>query len=289
MLQRGRAVQSMKITLSSRNTYSQRINAFSKFVKDNFPNAYEETSADIAQNLKLPLDEDIILSFFASLYNESEGEFRAAATIGGYRSAINHLYRERLVPIPPELKQSMDDFVRGYRRRIAQAKEEGDIPITEGKRPLTVQGYRMLCKKSVEVEMAFRSKICSHAHLFTVMQWNLMVRSASVGSLLYHHIGWEGDAMVVRLPRHKGDQEGNHAIPRHLYANALEPHLCPILALAVHVLCNPYHISGDQRIFCQEDIKRDYCAWLNKCLNNLTTEERALLGANPADLGTHSI
>lgn len=280
MLERGRAVQSLKITTSSRSIYRSRVNKFSRFVCENYPAFYSNTSADLAQNIILPLNEDIILSFFASLYNEEEGKYTAATTIGGYRSAINYLYRERGLDVEKKLKDSMDDFCRGYKRRIAQAKESGEVAMTEGKEALSVQGYRILCNKSLAV---------IHYHLFTVLQWNLMARSASVSSLLYNHIGWEGDSMVIRLPRHKGDQEGKRTMPRHLYANALEPNLCPILALAVYMLCNPYHMNGDQRLFYHDDIKRDYCTWLAKCFRTLTEEELALIGARPVDLGTHSI
>ena len=52
---------------------------------------------------------------------------------------------------------------------------------------------------------------------------------------MYDHITWNVDAMVFKFPKHKGDQEGRTSIPKHVYANPLNPTICPILAFAVLV------------------------------------------------------
>ena len=41
-----------------------------------------------------------------------------------------------------------------------------------------------------------------------------MSRSISVARLMYNHITWIGDALVVELLKHKGDQEGENAYPK---------------------------------------------------------------------------
>ena len=53
-------------------------------------------------------------------------------------------------------------------------------------------------------------------------------------SHLFDHIGWSGDAFTVVFPKHKGDQEGEHCLPKHVYANPKSPEICPILAFAVY-------------------------------------------------------
>ena len=67
-------------------------------------------------------------------------------------------------------------------------------------------------------------------------------------------------------------------MPRHVYANPCEPAICPITALGIHVLCNPYRADGDQRVFTQLQIKRDFSHWLMKTLNALTDVERDAIG-----------
>ncbi len=69
---------------------------------------------------------------------------------------------------------------------------------------------------------------------FFLFSWNLMARSCSVGNIMLQHMRWADDCLIVRLPKHKGDQEGEALLmDRHVYANPLEPCICPILALAV--------------------------------------------------------
>jgi len=45
---------------------------------------------------------------------------------------------------------------------------------------------------------------------------------------MFDDIGWEGDAMTIIFPKHKGDQEGEHCTPKHVYANAQDPLLISV-------------------------------------------------------------
>ena len=45
--------------------------------------------------------------------------------------------------------------------------------------------------------------------------WNLINRSISAARLMYDHITWIGDAHVVDLPRHIGDQKCDYVYPKH--------------------------------------------------------------------------
>ena len=74
-----------------------------------------------------------------------------------------------------------------------------------------------------------------------------MARSASVSSIMYDHIRWDGASMTVTFPKHKGDQEGRDGIPKHVYANPNNPSICPILALAVFVFTVGHRREGSQR------------------------------------------
>lgn len=78
------------------------------------------------------------------------------------------------------------------------------------------------------------------AHLYVTLCWNLMSRSISVSSLKYQHITWQNDALIISIPKHKGDQEGAHVYGKHVYANPTNPAVCPILALGIYVLCNSF-------------------------------------------------
>jgi len=87
---------------------------------------------------------------------------------------------------------------------------------------------------------------------FFIFLWNLMARSHSVGNIMLQHIRWADDSLIVRLPKHKGDQEGDRAllVDRHAYANPIEPVVCPILSLAVLTYCKGFRqVGGRQQVF----------------------------------------
>jgi hypothetical protein len=50
-----------------------------------------------------------------------------------------------------------------------------------------------------------------------------------------HHFTWDNDAPVTNMPKQKGDQAGDHILPKYIYANSYFPELCPILTLSLHV------------------------------------------------------
>ena len=103
----------------------------------------------------------------------------------------------------------------GYQRRVADLKPNGKMPMFEGKLHLTFEGYRLLahallCAPPVQMLFAWPYllfvEICAQVHLSTLLQWNLIARATSVASLMMEHISWEADALLITLPKHKGDQ-----------------------------------------------------------------------------------
>ena len=51
-------------------------------------------------------------------------------------------------------------------------------------------------------------------------------------SICFTHIEWREDALLIFFSKLKNDQTGQRLRdPRHLYANPVQPWLCPVLAL----------------------------------------------------------
>lgn len=96
-----------------------------------------------------------------------------------------------------------------------------------------VHRYEWLAKKCVTATVDYMQSTFSWAYL--VLCWNLMARSDNVQMLLFEHIRWENDAMVVQFVKTKTDSTGAHTDPKKVYANPVKPHICPVLALAVYV------------------------------------------------------
>jgi hypothetical protein len=126
---------------------------------------------------------------------------------------------------------------------------------------------------------------------FIIFLWNLMARSCSIGNIMLQHLRWADDCLIVRLPKHKGDQEGERSLlmDRHVYANPLELSICPILSLAVLVFCKGFReAGGKQQVFEGTRTENKFSDMLSVILKGLSDSVQALLGANIKDIGTHT-
>ncbi len=92
----------------------------------------------------------------------------------------------------------------GYKRLVAELKQNGEMSMKEGKSPLTFEGYRFIAKTAVSQQRDFQ--LGSFAWLFLLLCCNLMARFLQ-------------DAMTVVFPTHKGDPDGECSNPKHIYAN----------------------------------------------------------------------
>ena len=79
------------------------------------------------------------------------------------------------------------------------------MSLVEGKQPVTFDGYRFLALNAIQARKDFSSSI--FAQLFLLTCWNLMARSVFVGSIMFAHMSWVGDALQITIPLHKGDQD----------------------------------------------------------------------------------
>jgi hypothetical protein len=189
----------------------------------------------------------------------------------------------------------------GYQKRVATARQSGEMSAKEGKDPCQFSGYRMLCQRALKIHSSFNSSL--FVHPFTVFCWNLAARSVNVGWMMYSHISWEEDALLVTIPKTKNDPEGAVVYPKHVYANPYDPVICPMLSLGIKLLSTPYVVHSDEEdgdgeeansgscdinVFPGKNSETRYCQWLTKCICELTEEEKVELGVNPDEFGSHS-
>jgi hypothetical protein len=73
---------------------------------------------------------------------------------------------------------------------------------------------------------------------------------------MHPHIDWNGDCLTIEEQGQKADQTGEDKFPKHVYANPLQPVLCPILAIAVLVFsCSSADSFANRQLFCGTDSK----------------------------------
>jgi hypothetical protein len=189
------------------------------------------------------------------------------------------------VNVAEDIKKMSKQFFEGYVRMIAKLKQDGVMSIVEGKQPMSFKGYKLLAVKALE--QCRDHNLAIFSHLYLLLCWNLIARCVSVGSLMYNHVSWENDSMVIVFPSHKGDQEGRNALPKHVYANPAEPNICPILSFAVYIFTRGYEREGSKRTIFAGDAESRFSKWLG----NLCTENKDLLlnqGVEISMIGTHS-
>jgi len=82
------------------------------------------------------------------------------------------------------------------------------------------------------------------------MEWSLVAIAANVTKSHVDHIQVRDDCIVMYFAHTKNDQEGiNMSKPWHIYANPLEPSICPVTALGLNLFTIPQLPTGQQQQF----------------------------------------
>jgi hypothetical protein len=253
-------------------------------------------SSTYGRGLTVPIDLDVILNFFGWLIEVKHKEKPAAfSTVRQYKSALVWLYKEKKVVFQPEVDQGVETLLKGYKRKVSSLKLAGKMPIFEGKHHLTYEGYRNLALALLTAQPFTSSTLFGWPYL--VLQWNLIARTATVSAMMMQHVSWEGDALLISTPKHKGDQEGVKCFARHLYANPSSPVICPVLALAVLTFTRVLrhdpeagpHSLPNYRIFDGPDNDARWSALLCQVIVSMPETDVRMLGAERKQLGTHSV
>jgi hypothetical protein len=276
------AIAKKRITDSTRGMYERKLKAFEKFLSKHYPE-----KVDAEKNIILPVEERTILAFLTSVaYHDPTTKLKpkASSTIGAYYSAVKFLYTEKNVAWNGT--SEVYNFLSGFKSTVATAKENGIISSVEGKQPLSMRAFCTLTKFALKSN----GRDSLFAHLYMVLCWNLMGRTTTTASLNLCNVSWNGDGLVITIPRHKGDQAGQQTKPKHLFANPYCPEICPVLALAIYIFsCGVNtNVNNNQfNLFDGGSPENAFNKWLHdKALGNITEEE---LGIPKKETGTHSL
>jgi hypothetical protein len=295
---------SKRYAKGTKNLYAGRQRRFKEWIQNH-------ESPEVRQlysngNVHVPIPEHTLLEFFGYVGSQGEvvignenenemeltveedqrtGTYKAVSTLGGYRSAIAALYKEaRISHLFPS--DAVTSFMAGYKRTIADEKQEGNMNMFEGKRPVYLETFRKLVMYTFAPGYDM-SQYLIHT-LFMLLCWNLMTRSINVGRMKYNHISWSGDALVITLPKSKTDQEGENHYPKHVYANPCEPSLCPILHLGIKIVSSVKTRKDSNCVFEGNEPENKFSKWLQKLMRGLGSVCIMLLGIGWKEMGTHS-
>ena len=219
---------------------------------------------------------------------KSKGEnMLAVSTYGLYRSSLMELYRASGCDMNEDFKRDLHVFMGGIKRSVATEKLEKGLKLDEGKKPMSFEVYKALCK------VLYKSSKADHifCHLMLVLEWNLMARSDNVLKMMLTHVEWRNDSLVFFFGKSKSNQEGDGSHhPWHVFSNPLEPEMCPVLTLSKYLLCFPDLMfdASKTRLFPGGNQYSRY----NKIFHSVLEKNKELfasLGVEKGSLGTHSI
>jgi hypothetical protein len=175
-------IRSLRTKESTKKQYLSKATIFKKWVDLNHPYLME-TVADLPwiSNVNDHPEKNIFVRKEQMMVHTTTPppRFQSYHHVNGYKSAILDLYRQSKVkPIDDMLMETM----AGYKRLVAELKQNGEMSMKEGKSPLSFEGYRFIAKTAISQPRAFM--LGSFAWIFLLLCWNLMARCNSVGGIM---------------------------------------------------------------------------------------------------------
>ena len=298
------AILDERLAPGTKRQYAAKIKHFEEWVSHVHPEFIEEDdSSDCGFRVQYETLEPVVLKEF--LGHISKKQDRKAQTleepyvyfnpvrlqsvqhVNGYKSALVNKYRTLGIALDFEHQTMFSDMLTGYRRVVQKKKQDGEMEMHEGKYPLSFSGYRYLAKKAIAQTSDFQLAI--FAHIFLLLCWNLLARCVSVSSIMFQHISWEEDSMVVVFPTTKSDKAGKNSAPIHVFANPSCPEICPILWLAVYIWCSGFRRTGSKpNLFgTPSGTEKRFSDWLHGVLGS-SAADLLLMGIIILEIGTHS-
>ena len=146
---------------------------------------------------------ELVASYMATK-KDTEDKYLSRGTYIGIRSSIVYLFTMSNLSPPPEFRDRMTTLLKGLKRTIVEQKVAAGEVLEEGKDAMSFACLKLLCQKFVEGN---RDEY-HFAHIFLLLEWNLIARSDNVSNLHVNDFEFEGDSLLVYLKKTKTDQEG---------------------------------------------------------------------------------
>ena len=230
---------------------------------------------------------EVILAPIANIRREHSKT--SDSKINAYRAAIHLLFKDfEKTNVWQAIAPTVSTIINGWKKRIARKRKEDGVEVERGMSALPFKLYVIICKQLAQHKLTGPFAWC-----YATLLWNLMCRSDNISYINLGHIKCKDDHLLVYFAHSKTDQEGRLAkYPRAVYANPLDPWICPITALGVYLICISTCVGGPSTglpLFqgSQEDCARRFRACLSSEVKQLHSRLEEL-GLTEENIGTHS-
>lgn len=176
----------------SRIQYMQKIKHVVQWLKDHPTHHNIVEGDDININLCTP---EVLTELFGHVSKKKDRitrdviipiQYNSYELVNGYRSALMYYAKATSQTFSAEAMGRVSNTIAGYKRKIQDLKQHGEMSLSEGKAPMNFQGYRYLAEYSIRTNSHFATGI--HVHLFLLLCWNLIARNVSVWEIMFDHI-----------------------------------------------------------------------------------------------------
>lgn len=226
-----------------------------------------------------------IFSEYVVSCRKGNGEFMSYSHYNSKRSALTHLFFESGSQIDDALWMKISTLYAGLRRKIVRQNQQLGKRATTGRERLPFPAYKFLCRKLREAG----DKHSIFAHAMLTLSWSLISRAEQATTSHIHHIDWHEDCLVIYFHHRKTDQNGiNKSEPWHVYANPLDPDICPVLSMGVYLLSLDTILSKGGQLFQGPNPYKRYAEALQR-LGEKYKDELAALGMDVKYLGPYSV
>lgn len=179
-----------------------------------------------------------IIHFLNNVKVSKGGGVPNQGTYDSYRSALKQIWNGRVNRdcrlMPAALEREIARLYKGIKRTNTERAVAGEI---DEKEPFDIHLMRELGSQLLKSSL----KEAPFVHVFMLMAWNMTARAGSISDLLVQNIHIKDDALGIMLAQTKNGQNSERKKPtRHVYANPIEPELCPILALSLHLMVSGF-------------------------------------------------
>ena len=104
-----------------------------------------------------------------------------------------------------EFKIDISQFMSGSNRTVASQKAESGELLDEGKKLMSCEVYKKLCGSLFEGE----GDDYAFAHVFLMLEWNLLARRNNCLAMNVNHSQWYNDSLVFYFSKTKGEHSGD--------------------------------------------------------------------------------
>jgi hypothetical protein len=275
-----------KLNITTRRRYHRFFDQFKEWVVQNHDEFVDQVGDLMLRNITDEAFKEFLAHKTKKTYKDGTymvpEKFQSYEHVSGYKSGVVYGFDNAGVPLRASTSKMFKEFFAGYRRKVGQLKQNGEMKLKEGKDALSFSGYRYIANTAIAQEKDYPlSTFC----------WNLISQCVSVSSLMYDHIWWEEDSMVIVSPTHKGDKDGENSLssPKQVFANPTNPEICPILAFVVYMICLGVRRDGAKRmVFGDKDNNESRFSNLLRASLGSHAPELLMMGITILEIGTHS-